>query len=45
MLTIYPHPLLDLQAFVTEFARPLADTPAPPELFALLAQMLWKYKP
>ena len=38
MLTIDPHPLLDLHAFVTEFPRPLGETPTPPELFALLAE-------
>jgi DNA/RNA-binding domain of Phe-tRNA-synthetase-like protein len=37
MLTIDPHPLLDLRAFVTEFPRPLGETPSPPELLALLA--------
>ncbi len=36
MLTIDPHPLLDLRAFVTEFANPLGGTPTPPELLALL---------
>jgi DNA/RNA-binding domain of Phe-tRNA-synthetase-like protein len=38
MLTIEPHPLLDLRAFVTEFPRSLGDTPTPPDLFALLAE-------
>jgi DNA/RNA-binding domain of Phe-tRNA-synthetase-like protein len=38
MLTVDPHPLLDLRAFVTEFPRPLGETPTPPELFALLAE-------
>jgi DNA/RNA-binding domain of Phe-tRNA-synthetase-like protein len=37
MLTIDPHPLLDLRAFVTTFPRPLGDLPAPPEVVALLA--------
>jgi DNA/RNA-binding domain of Phe-tRNA-synthetase-like protein len=37
MLTIDPHPLLDLRAFVTEFPRPLGGTPSPPELLALLS--------
>ena len=37
MLTIDPHPLLDLRAFVTTFPRPLSDMPSPPELLALLA--------
>jgi DNA/RNA-binding domain of Phe-tRNA-synthetase-like protein len=36
MLTVDPHPLLDLRAFVTSFPRPLADVPSPPELQALL---------
>jgi DNA/RNA-binding domain of Phe-tRNA-synthetase-like protein len=34
MLTVTPHPLLDLRAFVTEFPRPLADLPSPPGLLA-----------
>jgi DNA/RNA-binding domain of Phe-tRNA-synthetase-like protein len=38
MLTVDPHPLLDLRAFVTEFPRPLAESPTPPELFALLSE-------
>jgi DNA/RNA-binding domain of Phe-tRNA-synthetase-like protein len=38
MLTIDPHPFLDLRAFVTEFPRPLGETPTPPDLFALLAE-------
>ncbi len=38
MLTIDPHPLLDLAAFVTEFPRPLGEPPTPPDLFALLAE-------
>lgn len=37
MLTIEPHPLLDLRAFVTEFPRPLGEMPSPPELRALLS--------
>ncbi len=36
MLTIEPHPLLDLRAFVTTFPRPLGETPSPPEVTALL---------
>jgi DNA/RNA-binding domain of Phe-tRNA-synthetase-like protein len=36
MLTIDPHPLLDLRAFVTTYPRPLAEVPSPPELQALL---------
>ena len=37
MLTIDPHPLLDLCAFITMFPRPLGDMPSSPELRALLA--------
>jgi hypothetical protein len=37
MLTVAPHPLLDLRAFVTAFPRPLGEMPSPPELRALLA--------
>ncbi len=37
MLTIDPHPLLDVRAFVTTFPRPLGDMPSPPELTALLS--------
>src|SRR5262245_25979703 len=37
MLTIDPHPLLDLRAFVTELPRPLAEMPSPPDLLALLS--------
>ena len=37
MLTVDPHPLLDLRAFVTAFPRPLGETPSPAELLALLA--------
>ena len=37
MLTVDPHPLLDLRAFVTEFPRPLGEMASPPELQALLA--------
>ncbi len=36
MLTVDPHPLLDLGAFVTTFPRPLGEMPSPPELLALL---------
>src|SRR5262245_26651130 len=36
MLTVDPHPLLDLRAFVTQFPRPLGEMPSPPELQALL---------
>jgi DNA/RNA-binding domain of Phe-tRNA-synthetase-like protein len=37
MLTVEPHPLLDLRAFTTLFPRPLGEMAAPPELAALLA--------
>jgi DNA/RNA-binding domain of Phe-tRNA-synthetase-like protein len=37
MLTVAPHPLLDLRAFTTTLPRPLADSPSPPELQALLS--------
>lgn len=37
MLTVAPHPLLDLRAFVTVFPRPLGELPSPPELLAGLA--------
>src|SRR5262245_13146155 len=37
MITITPHPLLDLRAFVTRFPKPLGELPSPPELTALLA--------
>src|SRR5262245_30589934 len=37
MLTIDPHPLLDVRAFVTTFPRPLGEMPSPPELIALLS--------
>lgn len=36
MLTVEPHPLLDLRAFVTTFPRPLGELPTPPELLDLL---------
>jgi DNA/RNA-binding domain of Phe-tRNA-synthetase-like protein len=38
MLTLDPHPLLDLRAFVTTFPRPLGEMPSPPEVTALLAE-------
>ncbi len=31
------HPLLDAHVFTTTFARPLGETPTPPEIFALLS--------
>jgi DNA/RNA-binding domain of Phe-tRNA-synthetase-like protein len=37
MLTIDPHPLLDLRAFVTIFPRPLGELPSPPEVVALFS--------
>jgi DNA/RNA-binding domain of Phe-tRNA-synthetase-like protein len=37
MLTVDPHPLLDLRAFVTRFPRPLGEMPSPPELLALMS--------
>ncbi len=36
MITVEPHPLLDLRAFVTTFPRPLGEMPTPPEMLALL---------
>ena len=36
MLTIDPHPLLDLRAFATVFPRPLAQMQSPPDVVALL---------
>jgi DNA/RNA-binding domain of Phe-tRNA-synthetase-like protein len=36
-LTLAPHPLLDLHAFVTRFPSPLGEVPSPPALRALLA--------
>jgi DNA/RNA-binding domain of Phe-tRNA-synthetase-like protein len=36
MLTIDPHPLLELRGFVTLFPRPLGEMPSPAELRALL---------
>jgi DNA/RNA-binding domain of Phe-tRNA-synthetase-like protein len=37
MLSVAPHPLLDLRAFVTTFPRPLGDMPVSPALQPLLA--------
>jgi hypothetical protein len=37
MLTIDPHPLLDLCAFVTTFPHLLGEMPSPTELVALLS--------
>src|SRR5438094_2841596 len=35
MLTVDPHPLLDLHAFVTTFPRPLGELASPPDVLAL----------
>lgn len=37
MLTVDPHPLLDLRAFVTAFPKPLGDMASPPEQWALMS--------
>src|SRR5579885_1789106 len=37
MLTVDPHSLLDLRAFVTTFPRPLGEMLSPPQWQALLA--------
>ena len=37
MLTVDPHPLLDLRAFTTTFPRPLGEMPTPADVFALLS--------
>src|ERR1043166_8867784 len=37
MLTLDPHPLLDLRAFTTTFPRPLGEMPTPAEVLALLS--------
>jgi DNA/RNA-binding domain of Phe-tRNA-synthetase-like protein len=37
MLTVDPHPLLDLGAFITVFPRPLGEIPSSPTVAALLA--------
>jgi DNA/RNA-binding domain of Phe-tRNA-synthetase-like protein len=37
MLTVDPHPLLDLRAFVTTFPKPLGELPSPPQLISLLS--------
>jgi DNA/RNA-binding domain of Phe-tRNA-synthetase-like protein len=36
MLTLDPHPLLDLHAFAATFPRPLGELPTPPAVLALL---------
>jgi DNA/RNA-binding domain of Phe-tRNA-synthetase-like protein len=38
MLTVDPHPLLDLRAFITEFPQSLGATPTPVDLFMLLTE-------
>ena len=38
MLTVDPHPLLEIRAFVTSLPRPLSEYQSPPELLALLAE-------
>src|SRR3974377_2447332 len=38
MLTVDPHPLLDLRSFITDLPRPLGELPPPPEVLALLAE-------
>jgi DNA/RNA-binding domain of Phe-tRNA-synthetase-like protein len=35
MLTVDPHPLLDLRAFATTFPRPLSELTTPPDVLAL----------
>src|SRR5687767_15036533 len=37
MLTLAPHPLLDLGAFITTFPSPLGDLPVPEKVRTLLA--------
>jgi DNA/RNA-binding domain of Phe-tRNA-synthetase-like protein len=37
VLTVDPHPLLDLRAFTTTFPRPLGEMPTPPAVLALLS--------
>ncbi|HEX4588290.1 MAG TPA: hypothetical protein VH120_00050 [Gemmataceae bacterium] len=36
MLTVEPHPLLDLRAFTTTFPRPLGELATPPEVLSFL---------
>jgi DNA/RNA-binding domain of Phe-tRNA-synthetase-like protein len=38
MLSVDPHPLLDLRGFLTVFPRPLGEFPSPAALLALLAE-------
>jgi DNA/RNA-binding domain of Phe-tRNA-synthetase-like protein len=37
ILTVQPHPLLELRAFITDFPEPLSNIPSSPELLALLS--------
>ena len=37
MLSVDPHPLLTIRAFVTVFERPIGEIPSPPAVVALLA--------
>jgi DNA/RNA-binding domain of Phe-tRNA-synthetase-like protein len=37
MLTVDPHPLLDLRAFVSILPKPLEELPSPPHIISLLA--------
>jgi DNA/RNA-binding domain of Phe-tRNA-synthetase-like protein len=37
LVTVDPHPLLDLRAFTTEFPAPLSQSATPPEVLALLS--------
>jgi DNA/RNA-binding domain of Phe-tRNA-synthetase-like protein len=36
-MIVDPHPLLDLRAFTTTFARPLGETPTSPQILAFLS--------
>jgi DNA/RNA-binding domain of Phe-tRNA-synthetase-like protein len=38
MLSVAPHPLLELNAFATTFSRPLGELPSPAQITALLAE-------
>src|SRR5882724_3579011 len=38
MLSVDPHPLLDLRVFVSRFSKPLAEISSAPELLGLLAK-------
>jgi DNA/RNA-binding domain of Phe-tRNA-synthetase-like protein len=39
MLTIAPHPLLDIRAFVTEFPRSLGEMPSPPGILEFFKEV------